>query len=88
MSVCSAVLFLRKQTVVCSSVAMSWLACLNFAYPCIGVDLGAPRTYVLDRGAHLCHLASTTEPPIFSGDAVLLSDYFEHLLSFNSTNCI
>jgi len=25
--------------VVCSAVAMSWLACLNFGHPCVGVDL-------------------------------------------------
>jgi len=34
-------------------------------------------------GAHWCHLANTTEPPMRGGDAGgLMSNYFDHLFLF------
>jgi len=38
------------------------------------------RKHVLDGGAHWCHLANTIEPSMCSGNAVFLSNYFDHLL--------
>jgi len=43
--------------------------------------LVGPRKHVLDGDAHWCHLANTVEPSMCGGDAVFLSNYFDHLFS-------
>jgi len=40
-----------------------------------------PRKHVLDEGKYWRHLANTTEPSMYGGDAAFLSNYFHYLLS-------
>jgi len=45
-----------------------------------GTQVGQ-STHVLDEGGHCRHLANTTEPFMYGGDAAFLSNYFDHLLA-------
>jgi len=71
------------RRLVCLSLGLSWAPqknCRTDRDAIWVVDSDVPKEALLHGGAHWRNLANTIEPSVCGGEAVFLSNYFDHLL--------